>query len=579
MESIKLKNEKYWDATGVYDHTKQKTQDELNEEFDKTIQNMIVISNTEPTDPNVKLWMYQNPGQKIEIPTMEDFRNLKHATDEQVSAAVSDWLEENISGGETIAVDKSLTVEGAAADAKVVGDLKSAVDEVSQATTSTTLGPSPIVTFDAFAADMPLKGLTVNIEPVQSGSGDPSPTNVRPISGWMGCNVTRAGKNQFSITATTSTVNGVDYTINADGTITVSGTASGGNSAFNIGSVFLKKGTRYRITGCPATGSPATYELMLIESPATGSRSIARDTGAGTTYTETNIAVRGLQIVVRNGQTVNNLLFAPMIRFFDTPDTFVKGTVINRNIAFPTEAGTDYGGTLDVVNKRLTVDSVSVTIDGSRSNGLTWGKDGDLASIKFDTAASPYLPMVTDTPLLSNYLIKVAPFSGVPWSIETGSGTFEAERRMWFKIPLNVFSSQNLNGALAYFAEHPLQVCYKLASPIVYDLTDIPEITTLLGTNNIWADCGDVTVTYGAYLETLKASLDHTNGELDTLRACIAPIEDGATASQAYAAGAYFFRNGSFCTALTTISSGAAFTLGTNYQVTTVAAALIALQS
>lgn len=88
----------------------------------------IEVSDTEPTDPNVSLWMYQNPGQKIEIPTMEDFRNLKPATDEQVSSAVSDWLEENISGGETIAVDKSLTVEGAAADAKVVGDLKSAFD-------------------------------------------------------------------------------------------------------------------------------------------------------------------------------------------------------------------------------------------------------------------------------------------------------------------------------------------------------------------------------------------------------------------------------------------------------------------
>lgn len=89
----------------------------------------IAVGNTQPTDPNVKLWMYQNPGQKIEIPTMEDFRNLKPATDEQVSAAVSNWLEENISGGETIAVDKSLSVEGAAADAKTVGELKSAISD------------------------------------------------------------------------------------------------------------------------------------------------------------------------------------------------------------------------------------------------------------------------------------------------------------------------------------------------------------------------------------------------------------------------------------------------------------------
>lgn len=97
------------------------------DEIDNTLANIkeIEVGDTEPTDPNVKLWMYQNPGQKIEIPTMEDFRNLKPATDEQVSEAVSDWLEENISGGETIAVDKSLAIEGAAADAKVVGDLKS----------------------------------------------------------------------------------------------------------------------------------------------------------------------------------------------------------------------------------------------------------------------------------------------------------------------------------------------------------------------------------------------------------------------------------------------------------------------
>lgn len=44
-------------------------------------------------------------------------------------------------------------------------------------------------------ADLPLKSLNVGIEPVQSGSGDPSPSNVRPISGWSAVKVTRCGKN------------------------------------------------------------------------------------------------------------------------------------------------------------------------------------------------------------------------------------------------------------------------------------------------------------------------------------------------------------------------------------------------
>ena len=46
----------------------------------------------------------------------------------------------------------------------------------------------PIVSIsDALAA--PLRSLLVNIDPVQAGSGDPSPDNVRPISGWSAVNV------------------------------------------------------------------------------------------------------------------------------------------------------------------------------------------------------------------------------------------------------------------------------------------------------------------------------------------------------------------------------------------------------
>lgn len=40
-------------------------------------------------------------------------------------------------------------------------------------------------------------GVKAHFSPVQSGSGDPSPSNVRPISGWTGCEVTRCGKNLF----------------------------------------------------------------------------------------------------------------------------------------------------------------------------------------------------------------------------------------------------------------------------------------------------------------------------------------------------------------------------------------------
>lgn len=56
-----------------------------------------------------------------------------------------------------------------------------------------------------------LKSLEVAIEPVQSGSGEPSPTNIRPISGWNECKVTVADDLE------NPTVSNV-YIIDLDGT-------------------------------------------------------------------------------------------------------------------------------------------------------------------------------------------------------------------------------------------------------------------------------------------------------------------------------------------------------------------------
>ena len=39
---------------------------------------------------------------------------------------------------------------------------------------------------------------------------------------------------------------------------------------------------------------------------------------------------------------------------------------------------------------------------------------------------------------------------------------------------------------------------YKLAEPIIYQLTPITNITTLFGQNNIWADTGNINITYSA---------------------------------------------------------------------------------
>ena len=80
-----------------------------------------------------------------------------------------------------------------------------------------------IASFPDGADDIPLKSCIVHVEPVQAGSGDPSPENVRPISGWTGCEVQRTGKNlipddieyvgKYGVDANGKVKNGIFYTI------------------------------------------------------------------------------------------------------------------------------------------------------------------------------------------------------------------------------------------------------------------------------------------------------------------------------------------------------------------------------
>ena len=80
------------------------------------------------------------------------------------------------------------------------------------------------------ADDVPLKSFKVNIEPVQSGSGDTSPDNVRPITGFRSVKVTRAGKNLAAPFADSSgSSKGLNYSY-ANNVITIGGTSTAQNA-------------------------------------------------------------------------------------------------------------------------------------------------------------------------------------------------------------------------------------------------------------------------------------------------------------------------------------------------------------
>lgn len=100
----------------------------------------------------------------------------------------------------------------------------------------------------SFKTDMAskLKECKIHFTPVQEGTGDPSPDNVRPISGWDSVDVTVCGKNllnpddenwgQYTITPTGSHTSETDrictgyISCNEGETYTFSGTVKGSNS-------------------------------------------------------------------------------------------------------------------------------------------------------------------------------------------------------------------------------------------------------------------------------------------------------------------------------------------------------------
>ena len=86
--------------------------------------------------------------------------------------------------------------------------------------------------------------------------------------------------------------------------------------------------------------------------------------------------------------------------------------------------------------------------------------------------------------------------------------------------------------------------------------------------------------TYTTRMEDMRDDYEATLAPtINKINDALAPAENGATASQSYAIGEHFMRDGAFCTAIAAITSGGSFTLNTNYKVDDVANNLEQLSS
>lgn len=204
--------------------------------------------------------------------------------------------------------------------------------------------------------------LTVGIEPVQDLShGDPSPSNICPITGHDEVRVTRTGKNLFDKT------NGAKNLYVGNGGVT----GTGGTLLCFL----AKKGTQYTIN---MTGGNRTnfyyYNAQSSDEIVAGITLTTITLSAAKPYTFT-ASQDGVYCYYANTEYLQSIVESAVVELGTTATSYEP----YRSNAYTTSLGQAvYGGTLDMVTGVLTVTHGNIASYNGETLPSTWISDRDV---------------------------------------------------------------------------------------------------------------------------------------------------------------------------------------------------------
>ena len=336
---------------------------------------------------------------------------------------------------------------------------------------------NPVVCYPV--AGYPL-GVKAKWEPMQEGSGTPSPENIRPIKGRANVTVERCGENLVKFpyrTASAANKNGLVFTSQQDGSITVDGTATADTWHLVEGGIEkrLPMNTPMALSGCPAGGTIRSYYIGLYLGGTWFS-----DAGKGNTNIKlTTREIRSrVEISIVKGTVCNNLTFYPKIEVGTTITPYSKYQGSTNTLTLPE---TVYGGEVD-----------AVTGEGKR----TWqvkSLDGTEGWAIRDTYIGVYnLLSPTDSGKAICTHFDVRRSYSADCLFISDEGTVYLARALSDKYTVDTWcaylAAQNAAGT-------PVQIVYKLAEPVPFAATGAQPLPALAGVNTVLTDADSATVT------------------------------------------------------------------------------------
>ena len=317
------------------------------------------------------------------------------------------------------------------------------------------------VTFQTDLAK-PLKSLVANFLPIQSGTGDPSPTNIRQITGWTGVDVWHGGKNLFN---KDNVVTGVWWR----GNILTGGSYDNYRASDKIP---VLPNVWYILTRQSIQQGAVCYfdkDKQYVDQQTWDRYTPSRVIPDGVYYVSFTVEAEYIDSAqFEVGQT--DTAYEPYKPITSYPVTW-------------STHGTIYGGYVDMVTGEVWASWVSVD-----PSDLPWAYSSSYALFSANTANADYLKK-------AGYLnIKSDKYKTVDDTLASFSNNAIRGHASTSQIYVK---DDSFGGDVITFKASDFQIVYELSEPVLITTLTPQQINALTGNNTVWSDGnGDCEVTY-----------------------------------------------------------------------------------